>query len=92
METINFVGITPQTHITETAKEVRNVLLPEIQNLIGENQQNKYYSADKICELLGITKPTLHEWRKRNIIKTYKIGSRVYYRWDEIEKAMIIND
>lgn len=92
MEQINFFGITPQTHITETVKEVCNVLLPEFQKLIGDNHQNKYYSADQICERLSITKPTLHEWRKRGIVQSYKIGSRVYYRWDEIENAMIINN
>lgn len=91
METINFVGVTPTALIQETAKQVFNILIPELTKTF-QNTSPEYLSADKVCQRLDITKPTLHEWRKRDIIKSYKIGARVYYRWDEVQNAMIIND
>lgn len=92
MNTVQFFGIEPTALINETAKTVITQLLPELEQRLGNNQQNQYYSADKVCELLGITKPTLHDWRKRKIIQCYKLGGRVYYRWDNIEKAMRIDE
>lgn len=91
MEMINFVGIEPTTLIQEIKTQVINDLLPELTKLL-QNNSPEYLSAEQICERFSVTKPTIHEWRKRGILKSYKLGARVYYRMDEIENAMIIND
>ena len=90
--TINFVGITPDKFLNELVSRVKTALLNDLQQSYKDNEPNRYYTAEQICERFSITKPTIHEYRKRNIIKSYKLGSRVYYRLDEIENAMIIND
>lgn len=92
METINFYGVTPADLIREIANEVRITLFAEIQKNLTENEPKRYLSADEVCQRFSVTKPTIHEWRKRKILKSYKLGSRVYYRMDEIENAMIVND
>ena len=92
METINFVGITPDNFLNELVSKVKTALLNDLEKSFKDNAPNRYYTADQICERFSITKPTIHEYRKRKIIKSYKLGSRVYYRMDEIENAMIIND
>lgn len=92
MEIIHFVGVEPQDLIKEIAKEVKNILFADLEKTIRDNEPKRYLSADEICNQFDITKPTIHEWRKRGILKSYKLGSRVYYRLDEIENAMIVND
>ena len=92
METINFYGVTPTDLIRAIATEVKNTLFADIQKTLNENEPKRYLSADEVCTRFKVTKPTIHEWRKRKILKSYKLGSRVYYRLDEIENAMIIND
>ncbi|MDV3739517.1 DNA-binding protein [Elizabethkingia anophelis] len=92
METIHFVGVEPQDLIKEIANEVKNILFADLEKTIKDNEPKRYLSADEICKQFDITKPTIHEWRKRGILKSYKLGSRVYYRLDEIENAMIVND
>lgn len=92
METINFVGITPDNFLNELVGRIKTALLTDLEKSIKDNEPNRYYTADQICERFSITKPTIHEYRKRKIIKSYRLGSRVYYRLDEIENAMIIND
>ena len=92
MQTINFVGVEPTTLINEITETVKNSLLAELVKTIQDNEPKRYYSAEEVCKRFAITKPTLHEWRKRKIVKSYKLGARVYYRFDEIENAMIIND
>jgi len=92
MNTIQFYSVDPNAFIKEITETVKNSLLSELAKTIQENEPKRYLSADEVCQRFGITKPTLHEYRKRNILKSYKLGARVYYRLDEIENAMIIND
>ena len=92
MQTIQFIGTDPNDLIREITENVKNSLLSELTKTIQENEPKRYLSADEVCKRFGITKPTLHEYRKRNILKSYRLGARVYYRLDEIENAMIIND
>ena len=92
MQTINFVGVDPTALIQEIANEVKNTLFADITKTLQDNEPKRYLSADQVCERFSVTKPTIHEWKKRGILKSYKLGARVYYRLDEIENAMIIND
>jgi len=87
---IQFIGIEPTALIQEMTAQVKNILIPELYKTL-QNNNPEYLTADQVCKRLSLTKPTLHEWRKREIIKSYKIGARVYYRWDEVQDAMIIN-
>lgn len=92
METIHFVGVQPNDLITAIADKIKETLFADITKTLTDTAPKRYLSADEVCERFGVTKPTLHEWRKRGILKSYKLGARVYYRLDEIEDAMIIND
>lgn len=90
MEIINFIGVQPEALIKEIVKQVKKEILDEISDSKKTKESTRYLSAQEICENFSITKPTIHEWRKRGIIKCYKLGSRVYYRWNEIEEAMTV--
>jgi len=92
MEQINFIGIEPENLINEIVSKVKDSLLADLTQTFKNNEPKRYLSAGEVCERFGVTKPTIHEWRKRGILKSHKLGSRVYYRLDEIENAMIVND
>ena len=90
MQTLNLN--VPAENIQQIAETVKTELLADLTKFLTDNATKRYLSADEVCQRFGVTKPTLHSWKKRNILKSYKLGSRVYYRLDEIENAMIIND
>ena len=92
MNTVQFYGVDTTALIKKKTKKVKKSLKSELTKTIQENEPKRYLSADEVCKRFRITKPTLHEYRKRNILKSYRLGARVYYRLDEIENAMIIND
>lgn len=99
MQTNNFIDVDSTSHILKSlvnsvingiTENVLKQIIPEIQKK-NTNNELQYLSAEQVCERFSVTKPTIHEWRKRGIIKCYKLGARVYYRWDELQNAMIIN-
>lgn len=92
MNTIQFIGVEPNNLIQEISEKVKTSLLAELVKTIQDNQSKRYLSADEVCKHFGITKPTLHDWKNRKIIHSYKLGGRVYYNLSQIESAMIIND
>lgn len=91
METFNIVGKIPRDLLAEIVGQLKSELLTDLVKTINDNEPNRYFSAQEICERLGITKPTIHDWKRKGIIKSFKLGSRVYYRMDQIESAMIIS-
>ncbi len=49
--------------------------------------KDKYLTRKEVAKLLSITLVTVHEWTKKNILISYKIANRVYYKQSEINKA-----
>jgi excisionase family DNA binding protein len=41
-----------------------------------------------VCHYLKITLPTVHAWAQRGIIKSYRLGNRVYFKRCEIVNAL----
>ena len=78
METINFVGITPDNFLNELVSKVKTALLSDLEKSLKDNEPNRYYTAEQICERFSITKPTIHEYRKRKIIKSYFLILNVF--------------
>lgn len=74
-----------------------NDLLSKIEQLIDaklsiapkpQENQSGYYSRKDVAKLLKITLPTLHEWTKEGLLKSYKIGTRVLYKPLEVKDAL----
>lgn len=50
---------------------------------------NDILTREETAKLLSISLPTLWNWTKKNILKSYGIGSRVYYKKDEVINSLI---
>lgn len=50
--------------------------------------QKPLYKAAEVCKLLQISRQTLHLWNKEGILRQYKIKSRSFYLWADIEKLV----
>lgn len=51
----------------------------------SDDELIKVYEAIK---LLGISKVTLHKWRKAGIIPFYRISSRIYFKKSELIETL----
>ena len=75
-----------------------NEFLSQIGQLIDEKmtsqhqtkneKQSAYLSRKEVAQLLKITLKTLHEWTKGGILQSYKIGTRVLHKENEVKETL----
>jgi len=46
------------------------------------------YKIAEVCSLFHVTKPTIYDWIKHGKLKPFKIRSRVYFLWQDIQQLM----
>jgi excisionase family DNA binding protein len=46
------------------------------------------YKIAEVCTLFQITKPTIYDWVKHGKLRPYKIRSRVYFLWQDIQQLL----
>ena len=50
--------------------------------------RRKLLSIEEACKLLLVSKVTIHKWKKRKLIRSYRIGRRIYFKKGEIIQAL----
>jgi len=46
------------------------------------------YKMIEVCKMLGLTRPTIYALIKDGKLRPFKIRSRVYFLWGDIEKLL----
>jgi len=80
--------------------EIEALLKKIVQEAIIENQsqseglntltdRKKLLSRTETAKLLGVSLVTLHQWTLQGRITAYRIGSRIRYKANEINSALI---
>ena len=77
--------ITVEDLIDRLSVQVRE----EIQiNLLKPIPPEKYLTRQETAKMLQVSLVTLHEWSKRGVIQSYRIGGRIRYKQTEIDEAL----
>ncbi|NLR56926.1 helix-turn-helix domain-containing protein [Chitinophaga polysaccharea] len=50
------------------------------------------FKMEEVCKLFQVTKPTIYDWIRYGKLKPYKIRSRVYFLWNDIQKLLQPNN
>src|SRR5689334_21128697 len=50
--------------------------------------QKPLYKIAEVCSMFQISKPTVYEWVRDGKLKPYKIRSRVYFLWQDIQRLL----
>ncbi len=78
-------------------EKMREIMHDEITKLVSRDNTSyetpgltykPLYKAEELIKLLHVTRQTLHKWNKDGILRPFKIKSRVYYLWTDIEKLI----
>lgn len=46
------------------------------------------YKIAEVCALFHVTKPTIYDWVRHGKLKPFKIRSRVYFLWQDIQQLL----
>lgn len=73
----------------EDLHQFRKELVQELREVIGQPQQVKQWlKSSEVRKLLNISAGTLQNLRIKGIIPFRKIGGTLYYRYEELLKAL----
>jgi hypothetical protein len=78
------------TTLDELVNELNNIVNKAIhqkQEPINVNE-NTILTREETKKLLKVSYVTLHKWNKLGVLPAFNVGNRVYYKLDDIHKAM----
>ena len=85
---IEIHNIDPDELTFKIIQEIKNLSI-EYKHELLNRETSEWLTRKETAELLKVSLVTLHNWSKNGILQAYKIGNRVRYRKDEIEKSLI---
>ena len=44
--------------------------------------------VSEVCQIFKVSKPTIYDWLKQGKLKSIKIESRRYFRWQDIDELI----
>ena len=88
MKQIQFISVTPEQLETAIINGVKTQL-DKFKKNFKPKTPTAYMSRQEVAKMLKADLSTIHNWRKRGVLKSYGISGRVYYKRSEIENAII---
>ena len=52
-----------------------------------QESEEKLMTVEQICAFLNVSKVTIHKWKKQKLLKSYRIGRRIYFKRAELLSA-----
>lgn len=79
--------------VEELTEIIANKLADKIENriakIISNQNDEELLTREETATLLKTSYTTLWDWTKKEILITYRIGNRIYYKRGEIMKALV---
>ena len=79
-----------------TPNELKSLLMEGVQQVVNQIREEfqpktptEYLTRKQVAKMLDINLTTLNNWTKKRVLTSYAIQGRVYYKRDEVEKAII---
>lgn len=88
MQSIQFIQITPEELKTEILAGIKEQL-EELKKEYKPKEPSKYLTRNEVAQMLSVDLSTLWNWSKKGKLTPYGIGNRVYYKREDIDKAII---
>ena len=79
-----------------TPNELKSLLMEGVQQVVNQIREEfqpktppQYLTRKQVAKMLDINLTTLNNWTNKGVLISYGIQGRVYYKRDEVEKAII---
>ncbi len=86
MDKFQFFNVNPEQFLAEIKKAVIECLVQQENN--KKEDKKEFLTSKEVQQLLSISATTLYNWEKKGKLLRNRIGHRVYYSKNEIEKRL----
>jgi hypothetical protein len=76
------------SELSEFAENVASRILSANSKPLPQVKEEKPFSQSEAIQFLGKSRQTLVVWRKKGVIKAYRLGGRIYYKPSELVAAL----
>lgn len=83
MKALQLIAISKEELMQDFEQIVRKVL-EKMQQDQSAKDEKEFYTREETAKLLNVSLTTLFNWNNEGILKTKKIGKRVYYSKNEV--------
>ena len=88
MQTVQFIGVTPEKLQKEIAEGVKCQLDKFLEHY-KPKQPNEYLTRREVSKMLKVDISTISNWCKTGKLRPLGIGARVYFLRSEIEQSLL---
>lgn len=67
---------------------LKEVVMEIFQQTPSKKQTELYGTRSQVTKALHISSPTLNSLTKAGVLKGYRLGGRILYKWEEIDAAL----
>ncbi len=99
METKSFTPILLPYEPEEFWGRIRDIIKEEVGNVEKGKPENGVYQTEgltykplykitEVCGIFKVSRPTIYDWIKHGKLKPYKVRSRLYFLWNDIQAML----
>lgn len=74
--------------ISEEIKQIKVADKPQVNYNVQGLTYKPLFKIEEVCKMFSISRPTIYEWTKEGKLKPFKIRSRVYFLWNDIQQLL----
>ena len=76
--------------LQELAIEIKEIVKQafETNKLNTQRDSERVLTRKETSELLQVSFVTLNKWNKLGVLPAFSVGTRVYYKWSDVQDAM----
>lgn len=67
---------------------LRSTIREELSDLVEDQQHEPLIKSVEAAKILGVSKVTLLDWRRKGLIPFHQLNSRIYYKKSELMEAL----
>lgn len=88
MQTVQFIQVTPE-QLQNAIIEGVKTQLQDLKKHFEPKTPTEYLTRSEVAKMLSVDLSTVHNYTKRELLTSYGIGARVYYKRSEVENSLI---
>ena len=81
-----YQGTELKTLISDCIKE--SLLGLDLGKSNKDEKTKQILTRQQVCKLLGISLPTLHSYTKEGLVRAFRLGHKVRYKYDDVIDAL----